>query len=482
MQNKNNVIKRIATLVMFAVSFLYFGLFRYWMIPSGDDYFWWGNEGTYLLHHGFYGPQAIYGGSSNGRYLGNLMEIITMHRMSLAVLAYAVTWTLLVWCIWRLVNKKSFTALLLSFLFVFTLQAGFINNVLAWNAGFVNYVPPMILVLLYIIFINWAKDKHSMLMPLYTLSLGLAAGLFDENITVASVVLGIFIIAYLRRRTRFYHVAYLVGAIISAFIMFTHRGYHEPSKYRMTTFDPVTMWKVYSTVTHFWLITFNVALLVAILLAIAVKTWKSDLVGIKRNFLLVGSLVLLIYYVVINLYLRTKPLNEGYGYNHISHWLSVPEGLISLLLITFIGYAIYNFYRKDANIWLYYLMTGIIAGQMLFVQAPLTIRGYFLTYVFMYLIALRFVVDALAELPINSSIVNVVLLIVLLGCGARYQYIIHANYQANLERVSQPSFYQDGVVFNEHVPYREFVWTNDLTNQQSPQYWKLYLEKHNLIK
>ncbi|WP_268871991.1 hypothetical protein [Companilactobacillus mindensis] len=27
--------------LVFIVSLIYFGFFRFWMIPSGDDYFWW---------------------------------------------------------------------------------------------------------------------------------------------------------------------------------------------------------------------------------------------------------------------------------------------------------------------------------------------------------------------------------------------------------------------------------------------------------
>ena len=50
------------------------------MIPSGDDFFWGGEQGQYLMNHGFYGPQKIYGGSSNGRWIGNLSEIFTVFR------------------------------------------------------------------------------------------------------------------------------------------------------------------------------------------------------------------------------------------------------------------------------------------------------------------------------------------------------------------------------------------------------------------
>lgn len=91
--------------LVFGLVFCYFAIFRYLLIPSGDDYFWWGQPGDYLLHHGFVGPVKIYGASINGRYLGNFLEIITMRHLKLALLIFAGSWTLMSWCMWKLENQ-----------------------------------------------------------------------------------------------------------------------------------------------------------------------------------------------------------------------------------------------------------------------------------------------------------------------------------------------------------------------------------------
>lgn len=478
----NQQAKKPITIIAFVASFIYFGFFRFWMIPSGDDYFWWGNQGTYLLYHGFYGPQATYGGSSNGRYFGNLLEIITMHRLTLAVLAYAIGWTLLIWCIWKL-SGKTIASLLLSPLFVFTLQGGFINNVLAWNAGFVNYVPPMILVLLYLIVLEWdIPSKVKPFIPILTLLLAFSAGLFDENMTIPSVILAILVILYYRKKTKALHITYLIGAILSAVIMFIHRGYHEASIYRVTTFNPNKIWQDYGTVTHFWLVTFNIALIVAILLAIFSLTVKSNLPVIRKWLTAIVAAIFLVYYIFINIYLKTIPLNDGYSYNALDPKLWNREGIISVIFILFIAYAIFTFFKTDPKMWLYVLLIGAIAGQLLFVESPVNPRGYFLTYIFMYLIAMKFVLKALDAIKVNQYVINLALLLALIFMGGNYQIKVHTNYVANLERVNHPQFYKRGVLFSKHIPYREFVWTNDLTNQQSPAYWNLYLTKHHLIK
>jgi hypothetical protein len=65
--------------VIFSILYLYFLITSFLIIPAGDDFFWWGKPGHYLLTHHFYGLDSSFGGSSNGRYLGNLLEILIMH-------------------------------------------------------------------------------------------------------------------------------------------------------------------------------------------------------------------------------------------------------------------------------------------------------------------------------------------------------------------------------------------------------------------
>lgn len=61
---------------------------------------------------------------------------------------------------WKLIGK-SIASLIVSCLFVFTLQDGFINNILAWNAGFINYVPSIALILIYILIVDRGRYKNS---------------------------------------------------------------------------------------------------------------------------------------------------------------------------------------------------------------------------------------------------------------------------------------------------------------------------------
>ncbi|CAJ1179821.1 hypothetical protein CPR19092_LGOLGGFK_00397 [Companilactobacillus paralimentarius] len=480
----NSPLKKIFTIIMFGISFIYFCAFRFLVIPSGDDYFWLGKMGKYLMNHMFYGPQATYGGSSNGRYLGNLLEIVTMHKLSVAILAYGIFWTLLLWCIWYL-SKKTITSLLLSFLFIFTMQDAFINNILGWNAGFVNYVPPVVMGLLYIIVIDKGVAKKFIpIVSILLLLLGLAGGLFNEVWNITQLALGILVLgySYWKKELKSYHITYFIGTIGSAIIMFTHKGYHEASTYRKTSYSLNTIWDTYSKVTHFWLITFNLILLIAILLAIFILAIRVNISLENKLAVSVFAVIFLIYYIVINNFFRKNfQLNPMYGYKTVRASIAVPESLVSIALMIFIGYCIWVFFKNDPKMWLYYLLTGVIAGQLLFVSSPVNSRGYFLSYVLMYLIGMKFVLSALDELRIKNYLINLILLATLIVCGYTYQSMMYANYHANLIRVSDPDYYNGKKELTKHVPYVKFVWFNDLMNQQNAPYWKNHIDTYKHI-
>lgn len=482
--SSNSTLRKCFTVIMFGASFVYFCIFRFLVIPSGDDYFWLGKAGTYLMHHMFYGPQATYGGSSNGRYLGNLLEIITMHKLSLAILAYGIFWTLLLWCIWYL-SKRNITSLLLSFLFVFTMQDAFINNILGWNAGFVNYVPPIVMGLIYIIVVEKGVAKKFIpIVSVLLLLLGLAGGLYNEVWNITQVALGLLVLgySYWKKELKSYHITYSLGTIFSSIIMFSHKGYHEASTYRKTSFSFNSILDTYSKVTHFWLITFNLILLIAILLAIFVLALRTRISMENKLAISIISIIFLIYYIIINNFFRKNfTLNPMYGYKTVRASIAIPESLVGIALMIFIGYCIWVFFKNDPKMWLYYLLTGVIAGQLLFVSSPVNSRGYFLSYVFMYLIGMRFVLSALDELRIKNYLINIVLLITLVVCGYAYQSMMYANYHVNLIRVSDPKYYNGQKELTQHVPYVKFVWFNDLMNQQNPTYWKNHVDGYKRI-
>ena len=459
----------------FTLIFFYFALLRYWLIPSNDDYIWRGKIGNYLLHHWFYGPDAIYGGNSNGRFLGNLLEIFTMHHLAAAIIVFAGFWTLLIWGIWRL-SGKNWGALVAASLFIFTLQAGFLNNILVWNAGFINYVPPIALMLAYLVIVQQGTCQQlSAYWGGVTFLIGFCGGLFLETLTITQIILGLIILGYQKGKSQFFHKTYLMGALAALLLMMTNPSYWHPTQYRQTTFNLGKIWTIYADHNHFWLLTNNLPLLIVVCLAILLLIYRCNYSPKMKLILGFTTALFLIYYLAINVYLKSRPLTYIYTYTKVANSIKVSDSLVSILFIIFIGIIIFLFFRSEPFLWLYYLLAGIAFGPLMFVLSPTHCRGIFPCYVFMYLIAVCFVQAAVAQAPVRKMVSGIFALWVLIGAG-NYQYKMFTNYHANLQRVQQQSFLNGTKSLRQHVPYRKFVWANDMLNQQDPHYWQQVLK------
>lgn len=462
--------------LIFGLVFCYFLIFRYLLIPSGDDYFWWGQAGEYLLHHGFVGSPKIYGASINGRYLGNFLEIITMHHLKLAILIFAGTWTLLSWCMWKL-EDQTWWALVLSIAFVFTLNDSLLNTVLVWNAGFINYVPPMTLVLLYLVI--WKDGEKKSLSKYYTiltLIIGFTAGLFLEVIAMAQIVMGFIILFFFSKQKRGYHFSYLIGALLALLIMMSHPGYRMHIPYRKTTFDFSRIWHIYVIANHIWLISLNTILIVLLLLAMTIIISRKQPYSFFNKLFIILNNVFLFYYLIAGIYLRREYHDDNYNYL-LNPTFAQIDAIISIFLIGYIGYFIYNFLNKQRKqVILYYLCAGLYFSPLLFVASPVNSRGVFMTYVFMYLIMINFIKTALSNLKIQNFLL-LIMVLAILGMAGKYQICLYENFNVNLRRVLETDYIQGKRLLNKHIPHRKFVWSNDRLDQQNVFYWRARLKK-----
>ncbi|MBA1433719.1 hypothetical protein [Bombilactobacillus bombi] len=462
-------------ILIFGVIFCYFALFRYFLIPSGDDFFWWGESGNYLLHHHFLGAPKLYGGSLNGRYLGNLLEIFSMRHLKLAVLVFGGAWTLLIWSLWQL-GGKTWWSLVLATGFIFTLNDAFLNAILVWNAGFSNYVPSIALVLLYLVIVK--KGEQQSLGKIYsviTLIIGLCAGLFLETLTVVQVILGILVLFWFTSK-KSYQITYLIGALSSLGIMFSYPGYRLNVPYRKITFDLHKIWQLYSNYNHLWLISLNTLFLTLLLAAMFIIINRSAINRLLKVCYLAVAGIFLLYFWLLGAHLLSVPKDHNYEYL-LSPTLANIDAVMSIFLVIYVGTFIYQFFPKDRWLWLYYLTVGLFVGPLVFVASPINCRAVFPAYIFMYLILISFFQRAMKLIKINRLLFCIATLAILVA-AASYQVIMHANYAVSLERVQNPQYLQGKSGLNKHVPYRKFVWADDVFNQQiAPQYWKARLQK-----
>ncbi|APX73292.1 DUF6056 family protein [Companilactobacillus allii] len=473
--------------VFFPIVFLYFFIFRFLVIPSGDDYFWGGSQGEYLMNHGFYGPQKIYGGSSNGRWIGNLSEIFTVHHLIFAMLAYAIFWTLLIWCIWKLTGRSKLS-MILSGLFVFTFQDGYISTVLGWNAGFINYIPPLALILLFLTFIKDLYDGnriyHPILLAICTFLMSLVGGLFVEHLTLYQIFIGVIAILcgiYIyHEKFQWFEGSYLLGAIVSAAIMFSHPAYHEKSTYRDTNFDLHGIINNYFYITHYWFNTLNIVVNIALCLAIIVIATHQLRNNKLKWFINIISVFFIIYYVTINIWLGQHNYDQFFMYQNLSIRITQIDGIMTIVYWLFLIFATICLFNAKSNYILYFSMFTYFAliSPFIIIISPINSREFFTSYVFLYIATIIYVQKA-ASFYSRYMVKNLrtVATIVLLLCSINVGYKMVANYQANLIRVQDERFLSGKASLPNHVPYRKYVLSNDALLQQSSTYWKDFLNK-----
>lgn len=474
--------------VYFSIVFLYFFILRFLVIPSGDDFFWGGEQGNYLLHHGFYGPQNIYGGSSNGRYIGNFLEIFTIHHLLPAMLMYGIFWTLLLYCMWKLTGKTKLS-LLLSSLFVFTFQDGYISTVLSWNAGFINYVPPISLMLLYLVVLKqYFEDDlkiNRYFLAIGTFLMSLVGGLFVEHLTLYQIFIGIVALVVgrlvFKKAIAFFQSGYLLGAIASAAIMFSHPAYHEHSTYRNTNFDLQAIINNYFSITHFWFNTLNVFVNIAICLAIIVLSSKLLKNDFRRRMTSFVAGFFGVYYLIVNIWLSRQHYDQFFMYKQISSKVPMIDGVMTIIFWLFLIYATISFFNLKKDYLTYFSMFTYFAliSPFILIVSPINSREFFTAYIFLYLGAIMFVTKALSFYSFKTRrTVKILTFVLLLLCALNVETKMAINYQANLERVQDEQFIAGKTALKKHVPYRKYVLSNDALLQQSATYWQEFLSKN----
>lgn len=208
-----------SVLLLAAFSGLFY-LFPY----TGDDWAWGSQIGLDRL--------ATWFENYNGRYFGNLLVMVLTRSKLVNVLLTAVS--MVCFCLFPKLFVKSdkFLPYALGTLFFFLIPQTMRVQVVVWTAGFSNYVPPILLIFLYLILVqnvfNDGQPEYGKALIVLVPVIGFSAALFMENVTLYNLAAAVAIaaIAYVRfRRVYAVHLAYAAGSIAGAVMMFTNSAY-----------------------------------------------------------------------------------------------------------------------------------------------------------------------------------------------------------------------------------------------------------------
>jgi hypothetical protein len=475
----------VQTIVLIAYT-VYFGVLRIFIIPFGDDQFWWGPAGKYLMQHHVFTlkDQAYIGGSSNGRYLSNLVFIYCMHHPLFSYILFGVFSTLVVWLIYHLVGGKT-TIFLLALILPFTLSKPFVATTWFWYVAFIHYVTGVVFILGYLCILKRDildhRDSSNVRYIFYSLLLSLLGGTMVEHVTVYQVVIGVSAILltwYLHHNLKGYQIAYLFGAVTSAIVMFSNGTYWHHTEYRSVPFSMIASEHVYTQSSHYWLITLNLFVIILLTAAVFITIIQKNRRTIFDFIIQGGSVLFALYYLFMNIYLD-KFFNLDSFLPIVSHKISVIDSWVSILFIfylflTIISVTDNNKLRSELLFCL--LSFGLLIAPFLVITQPNSAREFFNGVVFLYIFAF-ILIKHLRFSNFWSKFLNVCLIIFLLS-GATItmsrNVIDHQSFMPTTKNLEAPG----AIAPEERVPYPNYFPNGDLyTTPDSIGYWKEFNSK-----
>lgn len=218
---KKSIIRNVFVMVAL------FGIFL--MVPYNHDEWAWGTqEGIENLKNFFQGY--------NGRYFGDIISILITRSNIFKALFMTGSTIGLYLAIRRFyrtqgkfeTNQK--IVLLASFLLLILTPTVLFRQIYGWPAAFVNFVPPVIFIFLYLSFITESvlAEQRKNFSLLYGVLIVLGTQFFSENITIFMLILTLSIVLIeriLNRKNTKFVVSAAITSIIGTILMFINPAY-----------------------------------------------------------------------------------------------------------------------------------------------------------------------------------------------------------------------------------------------------------------
>ncbi|CDR25940.1 hypothetical protein [Staphylococcus schweitzeri] len=371
---------------MILIAILLFYTFMGILLPlMHDDLQWFSNYNTDILKVGF--------ASLNGRYIGNIFEIIAVHVSWLRWLSFGLISTGIIWMIMLITQCKDWASYyLLAFSLMLIMPSTIYADTYGWFAGFYNYATST-LISLYIIYycINAIiyKRKQPVAITVLFYVLCFFGQLFMENVTLFNCLILILAFLYDFTANRMLNYKLLFSfmiATIGTIIMFSNPNYRkilfEGSEYQHVSNNQGIFSKfaeMISTSLPYGVIFSQIIILCMISAIIIYLLLRSErylhLTLLKRRIIMIGFITLPVYYLLFyNQFLLNK--NTDIGLVSFVNIIVCSYFLLSL----FVGIYLCITDQKT-QITLYILLISIfIAAMALVIVTPIEPGNFLVVY------------------------------------------------------------------------------------------------------
>lgn len=478
------------TVIFSGIIFLIFAALIYLFPYSGDDWAWGSEIGLARLSRFFE--------NYNGRYAGNLL-VLALTRSKLLNIIFTAA-SLVCVCLFPKVytGSKKFSVLPLALaLFLLTPKEIWVQSVV-WTAGFSNYIPPILLIVLYLIIVknifNEEKPEYSKITPVFTFAIGFVASLFMENITLYGVALSacVILFAFIKYKKFFItHITNFAGSVAGTLFMFSNSAYtsiaNAEDSYRSTALSKGLTDTIASHIKtisdQFFLNNMPMLLVVTVLCIVLAFTY------LKRCDSKTGKIV-----TCLSVFLNIITLGIIYAKKQFSYWLidinsSRAELITNLFIFSIILFYFFSVFAiitvciedKDRMFKTLFILLSIpVLIVPLLVVNPIGPRCFFPPYflgIVLCICMFDYIADSvkpdkLFSLTFNTSLVaaSAAMLIFILSI---YVPIHKYDVKRNEYALKQVEAGYDVITICK-LPYKSYVWTGDPAKAPWDERYKLF--------
>lgn len=214
--------------LVWGFALVFFMLFSYLIPKQVDDWYFLNVYREAPQNGGLLAAIHAFSSYLNGRICGNGLLLLTSGSEWLRAITKTAAYAVLLFGMGRLsgLNRYGGTGWAAAFLSLMLLPIGLLRETYAWDPGFMNYVPPAALLLLYWmltapLFSN-QRIHDTVLKTALCFLLGVSVQLFAENILFCVLLLSAGMVIWhilCTRRLSFLTVAFFAGALTGAVLM-----------------------------------------------------------------------------------------------------------------------------------------------------------------------------------------------------------------------------------------------------------------------
>lgn len=455
-------------IAVFSIGVFVFYLFLAYNAPlTHDDWTWATAAGWARLQNWFH--------DYNGRYLGNLLELLLTRNGFFRVVIMAAFSALLVLMTARMANRARLSYYLISFLAFLGVPISMFAQTYGWTAGFTNYLPSIVLTLVYLnivknIFEN-EQPKYKLWLTLFIIPLGVCSQLFVEHVTIYNLLAAVVVIiyAYIKfKRVYLLHILYFLSTITGAVMMFSNGAYavifHGNDSYRTVSVSAHHTSMIYKLLSVFVgkmyaLLVMNNVLLNVLLAAFCIVA----LVMYQKQNKAMNTLKSILCFILVAYPLYKLIVVDSMGVKFFGYYSIVFEAFISVvfylaLLIT----VLISVQKRESKIkMILYLLSVIVLAAPFLVVTPIGPRCFLASYTFFVLFLIELAAYLTEEKMVNWKTLNKPILFATLALMLSYIYVFIMIGHASRERISEIHSQVESnrsVVTVAKLPFEQFLW------------------------